>query len=311
MKLYNLKTLAFVALSSLVVTSCLKDEAYENGEMGNRVDNNKKIIEIAGPTTGFVNIDLIGSNNDTTVNLVVVRLASAEPAQNDIQVTLVLSPTLVADYNADNGTSYVVPSAGLYTIPSLTVTIPRGSREGYVRLTTKPNNLIGTEYALGFRLAGVSDPSVLLSGNYNQQVVSLTIRNKYDGRYQLTGYHNRPTLDFPYNEEVHMVTTGANSTIFFWPRADAFGHPIGTGPGAVSWYGPAIQPVVVFDPSTEAVSSVFNNPPNTTPITRYDGATGSNVSRYNPATRRIIVHWNYNNNPARAFFDTLTYIGPR
>jgi len=311
MKLFSIKTALFATAIVCTLSSCLKDKEVDEGRMGIIVNESMKLVEIAGPANGLVNVDLVGSNNDTTVNIVVVKLASAALPTNDIQVTLALEPAIVSDYNSQHGTNYVVPNASLYSIPSLTVTIPKGSREGYLQLKTKPNNLFGSAYALGVRVVSTSDPSITISGNYGKQVVALTIRNKYDGRYQLKGYHNRPTLDFPYDQEVHMVTQGASSVIFYWPKVTAFGHPIGTGPGGVSWYGTAIQPVVTFDPATDIVTNVFNNPPNTTPITRYDGATGSNVSRFEPATRRIIVHWNYNNNPARAFFDTLTYIGPR
>ena len=130
----------------------------------------------------------------------------------------------------------------------------------------------------------------------------------------MTGHHNRAPYDFRYDQTMHMISQGATSVIFYWPDAGSVGHPIGTGPDPVndvSWYGATIAPVVVFNPANDFVSDVFNNPPNTTPITRYDGATGTNVSRFENGTKRMIVHWNYNNNPLRAFFDTLTYIGPR
>jgi hypothetical protein len=78
----------------------------------------------------------------------------------------------------------------------------------------------------------------------------------------------------------------------------------------MSWYGPAISPVIVFNQADDKVTNVYNNPPNATVITMFTGA-GSRESKYNPATKAITVDWNYNGNPLRAFFDDLTYISPR
>ena len=155
--------------------------------------------------------------------VVLVRLASAEPAASDIQVTLALDPAAVTAYNALHGTSYVVPAPGLYTLPSMTVTIPKGSREGKLQLKAIPNNLFGPEYALGFKLANVSDPNIKMSGNFNTQVVGLTIRNKYDGiyavvsgtvtRYTAPGVPANDALSGSVagNPDMPLITVGANS----------------------------------------------------------------------------------------------------
>ena len=157
MRYTHIKLFSSFVFICLLLTACLKDEEFDNGERGTNIDNNKRIVELPGPTTGFVNVDLVGSPNDTAVNVVRVRLASSAPAENDIQVTLVMDQALVSEYNSEHGTSYVIPDPSLYSLSSLTVTIPQGSREGYVTLTTIPDALIGEEYALGFRITSVSD----------------------------------------------------------------------------------------------------------------------------------------------------------
>jgi hypothetical protein len=84
------------------------------------------------------------------------------------------------------------------------------------------------------------------------------------------------------------------------------------GPGnELSWYGGGIAPVVEFDPNTNEVERVFNNPPNATVITKFTLAGVVNSNKYDPATKKMYISWNYNNNPLRAFVDTLTYIRPR
>ena len=82
----------------------------------------------------------------------------------------------------------------------------------------------------------------------------------------------------------------------------------GVGPGSVSWYGSAIAPVVVFDLATNFVTNVFNQG-GATPISIYTGA-GSGQGRQ-AADKTMYIYWRYNANDARAFVDTLTYVGPR
>jgi hypothetical protein len=132
--------------------------------------------------------------------------------------------------------------------------------------------------------------------------------------YLLTGAHNRVPYNFPYKTVVYMMTAGANSVIYYWPDAGSYGHPIGLGPDPendLSWYGPSISPVVEFDPNTDEVARVFNNPPNATVITKFTLAGVANSNRYDAATKKMYISWNYNGNPMRAFVDTLTFIKPR
>ena len=277
-------------------------------------------MEIAGPVDGFVNVDLIGANTDTTVNIVVVRLASEKPAENDITVTLALDPTLVANYNTLNGTSYTVPSSSLYSIPSLTVTIPKGSREGHLQLKSKPNDLFGSEYALGFKLVSTSDPSITLSGNYNAQVIGLTIRNKYDGTYTMTGTLTdlaNAAIAAKSPQEVQLITTGSNS-VYLHNSGTAIGSfadlfPISSA-GSESAYG-AFTPEFIFDANNNVVAVVnaYGQPASNTRSAAIDP---SGVNKWDPVTKTLKVKWFMYQPSAiagiRSYFDfTFTYVGPR
>lgn len=302
--------------SVILLAGCLKDKDYDNGLRGIDIDGDVKIIELAGPVNGFRTADFIASANDTTVQAVMIRLASEEPAENDIVVTLELDPVLVDEYNTANGTNYQVPPASLFTIPSLTVTIPKGSRVAYLNVSAKPTELIGTEYALGFKISGVSDPSVKLSGNYGEQVVGLVVRNQYDGTYTLRFGFYHPTASPDYATKtttIELHTTGASSGKLFWPLLGGYAPPIIAG-GSFSYFG-AQEPEFIIDPATNKVT-VQNSYPGA--VTFYTMATGYD-SRYDPATRTIYAKFGYNYlpdgsfNPAstREWTDTLIYVGPR
>lgn len=311
-----LKTFSILGFVAIVLSGCLKDKEYDDMERGINIDGSKKLVEISGPITGFINVDLVGSDNDTIVNVVRVRLASESPAAQDLQVTLALDPTLVTEYNAEHGTNYTVPDASLYTIPSLTVTIPKGSRDGILQLTASPNDLLGEEYALGFRITSVSDPSVIISGNYRTQVAGLTIRNQYDGVYTLQFAFYHPTASPGYDQAtttVELHTSGANSVKIYYPPFSGYYHPILSG-GGITAFG-AQEPEFTINPATNKVT-VQNSYPGA--VTFYEMAAGYD-SHYDPATRTIYAKFGYNYSPGTVFnpatnrewTDTLIYVGPR
>ena len=316
MKQFKIQWSLLLGTAVLLFTGCLKDKDYDNGARGIKIDASQKFVEIAGPSTGFMNVDLIGSDNDTTVNLVMVRLASAAPAAEDITVTLELDPSLVAAYNAEHGTAYENPDVSLFSIPSLTVTIPKGERIGYLNLLTQPNDLITAEYALGVRIVSVSDPSVKISGNFSEQVVGLTIRNKYDGRYTLKFAFYHPTASPGYateTTEVELHTSSANSVKIYYPTFGGYYHPILSG-GSITAFG-SQEPEFTINPVTNKVT-VQNSYPGA--VTFYQMAPGYD-SRYDPATGTIYAKFGYNYDPGptfspannREWTDTLIYIGPR
>ena len=317
MKRINIKIFTALTASAIVLASCLKDKDYEDGMRGINIDDDMRIVEISGPTDGFRTADFVASPVDTTINAVMISLASSKPATSDIQVTLAVDNALVAAYNAAHGTSYDVAPANVYNIPSLTVTIPAGQNVGYLKIKAKPTDLIGHEYALGFKLASVSDANVKLSGNFNNQVVSLVTRNQYDGVYTLKFAFYHPTASPNYDRKtttVELHTTGANSVKIFWPLAGVYGHPLISG-GGFAFPFAAQEHEYTIDPVTNKVT-VQNAYPGA--VTFYTMAPNYD-SRYDPATKTIYAKFGYNYSPGpvfnpatnREWTDTLIYQGPR
>jgi hypothetical protein len=319
MKLLNIRLLFALVATALFGTGCLKDDNFDDGKYGIDLDGASKIVEIAGPIDGFVNIDLVGSPNDTTVDIVLVRLAGPGNADQDITVTLALDPTIITAYNNAHGTSYEAPAANQYSIPSLTVTIPAGQKTGSLRLSAKPNNLFGGDYALGVRLVSVSDPNVKISGNWNTQVVGLTIRNKYDGVYTMTGTLVDvavPTIVAKSPQTVHLITTGTNSVYLHNAGTNQASFkdlfPILNGT-AESAYG-AFTPEFTFDANNNVISVVnaYGQPSSNGRSAALDP---SGVNKWDPVTRKLEVKWLMTQPPTpgvRSTFNfTFTYVGPR
>lgn len=295
-------------------TGCLKDKGYDNNEYGiNDPNNSPAGLGFHKGVAYKVNVGLDLSPDPQVINnQAVIMLMAGKPAQQDISITLSVDPTIVDRYNTNFGTSIEVLPASDYTL-STTFVIPKGAKQVNVPITVGNTSGLdaNTTYGIGIKIAS-ADAGYVLASNQRELLLSIGLKNRWDGVYNLRGYHNRTPYTFPYETEINIETFGPTSDIFFWPAVDSYGHPIGVGPNnSLSWYGDAISPVIVFDPATDLVTDVYNNSTAAT-ITMFTNTSfGAGVSRYDASTKTIYVYWNYNNNPLRAFFDTLTYIGPR
>jgi hypothetical protein len=307
-------------------TGCLKDELADDQQTNPDIPSSSSIIELPGPVRGTTSyrtsyaVGLIASSKDTTINMVPVRLASDQPAPEDIQVELELAPTLLKAYNDSTGSNLIQPPANLYKFaPGLTITIPKGEREGFLQLTTKPNDFVGPEYGFGFRIKSVSNSKYLISGNFNTAVVIVGVRNKYDGDYNLRvktvgwaayGIADGTSGDYP--EHISMITAGANSNDFFNEYFGAGFVPAFTSTGDPTGFG-GTSPQFTFDPATDKIISITN----TTPLDSRQRVILLNpnvtTSRFDPATKTIYAAYilKQTGRPDLLVYDTLTYVAPR
>lgn len=294
-----------------VSTGCLKDKGFDDHTYG-----------INSPETSPAGIGLplavspqsygldLTSNAQTVSDIIVANLLAGKAASSDIKVNLVMKPSLIADYNTANGTSALELPSSLYSVSAMTITIKAGKTLGDVKinipstLTLNANNT----YALGFSVSSV-DAGYTIASNMKDLLILFNIKNKYDGIYNLRGYHNRTPYTFPFNINVHMITTGPNSVALYYPPFGDYGQPIGTAPGTVSWYGPAVSPNFGFDLTTNKAITISGMPG--TGVT-YSYATDPGINNYyDPATKKMYLCWQYNGNPLRRFYDTLTFISKR
>jgi hypothetical protein len=143
----------------------------------------------------------------------------------DVVVQLVLDDQIRTDYNTANGTNYLQLPANAYTIPSLTVTIPKDNpKEITIPITiNKANMNLSNQYALGVRIQSISEGT--LNINEEELLVTFLLKNKYDGIYGfISGFVQRysaPGVPIccdgltgplgPVNSDVEFVTVGANT----------------------------------------------------------------------------------------------------
>ena len=312
-----------VALS-IGAAGCLKDTDVDENKTQFTIDNNLKLVELLGPapSTGPVIQNLVYSDNDTTINAVVVNVAADQPLDHDIQVTLKLDPKLVEDYNTAHGTTYVDPPATDYKIESLVVTVPAGKREGYLRITAKPSVVANQDYAFGFTITAVSDANIKVSGNFQSQIISLGVKNKYDAIYTLRiktvgwdayGISDNLPETWPSNGDgttIGMITSGTSSVkLFDYYAFGAYIQPAFTTDNAsVTGFG-ATEPKFIFDPASDKLTSVVNDatPDARNRAFRLNPAVTDN--RYDAATKTIYAAYimSQNGRPDQFIYDTLKF----
>ncbi len=289
--------------TAILATGCLKDDDYDNGAYGIVPTGDTRGI---GFTKRSVSSGVVGERTVQNLGPVVVTANSVNPPTTGINYTITSNPALVT---ATDPTLTVLP-ASLFSF-SASGTIEAGKWADTLDVKVLDASTLDPlkKYGIALTIA-TSDNGYMIAANSKTVIVTISIKNRYDGKYSLDGYHNRTPYTFPYVDvEMDMETTGPNSVIFYYVDVSDYGHPIGVGPGLYSWYGTAISPEITFDLATNNVTSV-RNVLGSTAITLFTGP-GSFPSRFDPVTKTIYVSWNYAGNPLRAFFDTLTYIGPR
>lgn len=310
------KFLKFAAAGSLVLglTSCLKDKGFDDGTTGHDLSGVPKVIELAYANEVGHNKAYAFDFEDAAITQTVVniRLAGAPAAS---AVTVKLDTTgAYARLQAFNPDIVLMP-ASFYTMDNanLTYTIPAGETQIPVRINTNAIQFDpSTTYGLFFKLSTVDQSGYNLSGNYDYYIATFGAKNKYDGVYDMNSFHNRPGYQLLIvDEPMEMVTTGGSEVAFHWPQAGGIGHPI-MSPTGISWYGATVAPSIIFDPSTDLATSIYNTQiaAGGPPIDIMTGA-GAGVSRYDAATKTIYAYFRYNANDARGFLDTLVYTGPR
>jgi hypothetical protein len=314
-------SISLFAAVTMMFTSCLKDKGFENGEYGiNDPDTQPAGVGFprAQAAKYTVGIDLSASSQ-TVNNVVYVNLESGSPAPSDIVITLALNPNLRTAYNTANGTNILALDPSLFNV-GLTVTIPAGQRNAQIPIIFPNTSTLDPNQSYGFGISIVSvTGNYIIASNLDDLFIEVSLKNKYDGVYELKGYHNRAPYTFPFTTEVEMHTTGPASVAMFWPDGGDYGQPIGIGVGAVNWYGPAVSPNFFFNAATDICTGIAGMPANavTLDMVTNDATPDANpdgpiVNRFEPGPpKKMYLVFQYNGNNLRRFYDTLTFLHPR
>jgi hypothetical protein len=304
MKSTKLKILLFI-IGALALNSCKQDNVF-----GNITPNTERpIIEFSDPH-GFKSIAVDYGTSYVDLDITDIRFMIRTYVTQNATAKIIIDPGVVYDYNDNNGTSYNVVAATLYSLVDNEFTLSANERSKPVRLHIKPSDIANGQNAIGISIAEVQGGEV--SRIAGSLVIAVSVKNKYDGIYHLKGFYTRTDMaayNNPFETEVQMITTGPNSVAMFWTDGGDYYQPFSNN-GTLTAFS-NVAPEVFFN-SSDAVSGLNNITGDPTAGPFMTVSAGSN-SRFVPgATPVIYLKYYYNTIPTnRIFADTLTYTGPR
>lgn len=244
-----------------------------------------------------------------------------------------VSGAILAKYNDANGTSFIPLPANLGTTsPAVTagkITLDFAAGDFVKNIDLNVPNAAAfdftKQYAFAFKLTSVSGMGVKSAGVNDTIVAQVLVKNKYDGKYEITAVS--PMVDilnaaltgwYPFTFELE--TSGEHSVkcLLTDPGLYGYGHPITSG-GAWSYYG-SFGLEIQFDPSGNgtviALRNTAGNPPGNTRMPALDP---SGTNKWDAATKNITLKY-FMKQPSlvpdapniRTFFDEKwTYKGSR
>lgn len=244
---------------ALVIAGCKKNDVF-----GDIIPNTDRVIAEFSDPSPERTIALDFSNAEKELTVADLRLFIRSKPKGNVTVKITASPTIVADYNTENGTNYTAIPQNLFQFISTELVLTEKDREKPVRIKLKPSDLVNDSYALGIRITEVSEGEI--SERVYQQFIILSVKNKYDGLYEVTG-----TCEdllgvysgiYP-NSNVGLRTVDAESVDYLDP-VFSVGPPFNenayiienTGTGDFAWL---FSPRFVFDPVTDKVVAILDN----------------------------------------------------
>lgn len=305
MKFLSIKSIAAFLFAGMVMTSCIKEEANPLGSEGNTL---VKVLEAPEKKIFFSPFDDV-----KTVDLFSLRRdANSQTAlSTPSTIKLTFSQEMIDEYNDANGENFEAMPDSIFTFKenSSIVKTADGFQMDYANgdfakeLTILLNGAkwdISHKYAFAYVVSEAGGNQ--LSSGKDSVIVLISVKNKWDGIYDVTGtmtdvvnpafVHSTVALNGVYGigQEYHLITVSPTECAVY--DNSVFGDyivPISTGGGTgLSGYG-SFALLVEFDPETDEivkVSNYYGTPANT----RAAVLDESGENRYVDGTINIKFH---------------------
>ncbi|MEI9909715.1 MAG: DUF1735 domain-containing protein [Bacteroidota bacterium] len=120
-------------IAAILFSSCKKNIIY--GDVA--VNTFRPIVEFAEPS-GIVSVAMDYTSSQVTVDITDIRFMIRSDVQKDATVKIIISSTVVDDYNDNNGTSYVSVPVSLFALENDQFTLSPSARSQPIRIRIKP-----------------------------------------------------------------------------------------------------------------------------------------------------------------------------
>lgn len=295
-KKFSIYHLLFLALA---FSSCIKKEVTPLADEGKTF---VKILEsgenkvFLSPYSGVKAVPLFSIRKDANSN---ASLQTTTP------ITLTRIDAMVDRYNNDNGTDYEILPDSLYSLASyiaksgntytFDMTAGEFAKEFSINLNGDKWDL-SKKYALGFALTSVGS-SASKSDGRDSVVALISVKNKYDGVYKVTGTMLDVTNALfvgTYPLEWELQTTGTSQCVVVDNvQLGIPGHVFNSAgdPSSPNTYYGSYGLVVNFDLATDAITSVVNYYGQPASNTRSAGLDPSGANKYTASSKTIDIKY--------------------
>lgn len=167
--------------------SCLDEDPLFNPAKSENIIEFFDIGEIASPADAIYPLYVSSFTLSPASEFnVIISYSGANGNDRDITVNLELSQIALDQYNADQDQNYEILPESLYTVPGLTVTIPKGQTKANLKFILKTQDFdLEKAYALPLKI--VSSSHGTISGNFSTAIFAVGAKNKFDGVFSVTG----------------------------------------------------------------------------------------------------------------------------
>ena len=211
-------------------------------------------------------------------------------ADEDIHIKVAVDPTILDDYNTENGTTIPALDADKYTVVTDAV-IPAGQQYAPVKITIPSTMGISADnsYAIGLKIIS-ADAGYVIASNMNKTLVEIVIKNQYDGDYISNGYFYHPSAPRGITDRPKTLAT-VNATSV-WTELGDLG---GSGYFAIFDVDPATNKITIRqNPGSVAVVDFGTGLPSTNPGYTAQWANSAECNNvYDPATESFKVRYGY------------------
>ena len=283
---------ALVAFVMLSLSSCLKDEGFDNGTYGMGGFAGGTFVSVPAAASSPFSIALESKAGNQPLSLFSVNYENVDKAPEDITVTFTKDDAAVA---AAGGLTLIPASALTFSSANPTVTIAKGTRVS-PNFTCQINtgSLDPTKnYGLAFTISSVSKAGVAIPANLKTVVYKIALKNKWDGiysvvsglvtRYNSPGVPANDALSGPLagNSDVYLITSGVSDLDIPASGNGSFRWSGNGGIGGIDGLRMAINPttnLVTWSCSGNAT------------LTNWAGK----VNEYVPATKTFTLNFRWN-----------------
>ena len=291
--------LLFILSSVILIPACKKEQP-------------QSVVEISEVKTGgnvkAYNFEF--SNNSETLNVLTIKNTVGSGV---VHVKLAKDPTATMPPN-----TRLLPESN-YSLGPLEFDVnPNSSVSFPLTVMNKHLRNVDSFYAVPLKIEAVTGGTI--APDAKSMVVVVDLRNRLDGKYRVTGTMvdiAAPTLTGYFPQDVHLITTGANSVTMIPLDLGIPGHLILSGT-SLSYYG-SFGPVFTFDKSSFKILAVTNSYGQPASNTRSADIDPSGTNQWNSSTKNMSIKY-YQKQPntvttspyIRVYFnEVFTYLGSR